>query len=89
MINNTRIKYLSVADSKLYEVVNIDFSDLSLEARECDPDVSDVLGNEIFCLEDFGEFRVTLRNGCGKVGDFEEWVKGMESPEHLRGGIMD
>lgn len=62
---------------KLYQVVNIDFSDLTLEARESDLDVSDVLENEVFCLEDFEEFQVILRNrgGKGKVVDFGEWVK--------------
>ena len=54
----------------------IDFSDLILEARECDLDVSDVPEEEVFCLEDFREFKVTLRNGRGKVVDFGEWVKG-------------
>ena len=63
---------------KLYQVIHIDFSDLILEARECDLDVSDVLEEEVFCLEDFGEFHVTLRNGSGKVVDFWEWVKGSQ-----------
>lgn len=76
IINDTKIQYLLVGD-KLYQVTHIDFSDLILEARECDLDVSDVLENEVFCLEDFGEFRVTLRNRGGIV-DFEMWKKGME-----------
>lgn len=75
IINDTRIKYLLVVD-KIYEVVNIDFSDLILEAREFDLDVCDVPESEVFCLEDFGEFKVTLRNEHGKVVNFEEWVEG-------------
>lgn len=77
IINDTRIKYLLVA-GKLYKVVNIDFSDLILDAIEMDLDVSDVLEEEIFWLEDFREFKVTLRNGRGKgtVVDFAEWVGG-------------
>ena len=63
---------------KLYQVTHIDFSDLTIEARETDLNVSDVPEEEIFRLEDFGEFRVTLRNGGGKgkVVDYEEWVEG-------------
>ena len=64
--------------SKLYEVTDIDFEDLAIEGVECDLDIGDVPENEIFCLEDFGEFKVTLRNGGGKgkVVDFGEWVEG-------------
>ena len=76
IINDTKIQYLLVGD-KLYQVTHIDFSDLILEARECDLDVSDVLENEVFRLEDFGEFKVILRNRGGIV-DFEMWKKGME-----------
>lgn len=65
-----------MAGSKLYEVINIDFWNLTIEAVECNLDVSDVPESEIFCLEDFREFRVTLRNEGGKVVDFEEWVEG-------------
>lgn len=77
IINNTRIQYLLVGD-KLYQVTHIDFSELTIEAREIDMDVGDVLENEIFLLEDFGEFKVTLRKrgGGGKVVDFAEWVEG-------------
>ena len=79
-----------MSGSKLYEVTHIDFFGLAIEARESDLDVLDVPEGEVFCLEDFGEFKVTLRNGGGKgkVVDFGEWVKGMEieSPNHLRKG---
>lgn len=74
-INNTRIHYLLVGD-KLYQVTHIDFSDLMIEAREIDMGVGDVPEEEVFLLEDFGEFKVTLRNGSGKVVDFGEWVEG-------------
>lgn len=78
VINDTRIKYLSVAGSKLYEVINIDFWNLTIEAVECNLNVSDVPEEELFRLEDFGEFKVTLRNKDEKekVIDFKEWVKG-------------
>ena len=74
-INDTRIKYLSVTSSKLYEVTDIDFWYLTIEARECDLNISDVPEEEAFCLEDFGEFKVTLRNRGGIV-DFGDWIKG-------------
>lgn len=72
--NITRIQYLLAGD-KLYQVTHINFSELALEAREIDVGVGDVPEGEVFCLEDFGEFRVTLRNGGGKgkVVDFGEW----------------
>lgn len=77
IINDTRIRYLLVGD-RLYQVTHIDFSELTIEARECDLDVVDVPEEEIFCLEDFGGFKVTLHNvgGKGKVVDFGEWVEG-------------
>lgn len=60
---------------RLYQVTHIDFSDLMIEAMESDLSVSDVPEGEVFYLEDFGEFHVTLRNGGGKgkVVDFAEW----------------
>ena len=75
--NITRIQYLLVG-GKLYQVTYIDFSKLTIEARECDLDVGDVSEDEVFLLEDFEEFKVTLRNrgGKGKVVDFVEWVEG-------------
>ena len=60
---------------KLYEVVNIDFWDLIIEARECNLNVSDVPEEELFRLEDFGKFYVILHNERGKVVNFEEYVK--------------
>ena len=63
---------------KLYQVTHIDFSNLAIEARKCDLEIDDVPEGEVFYLEDFWEFKVTLRNGGGKgkVVDFAEWVKG-------------
>lgn len=65
-----------MAGSKIYKVTDIDFWNLTVEAVECDLDVSDVPEEEVFDVEDFREFKVTLRNGGGKVVDFGEWVKG-------------
>lgn len=74
-INDTRIKYLLVAGSKLYEVTDINFSDLTIEARKTGLDVSDVPEGELWDISDLGEFKVRLVNGggMGEVIDFEEW----------------
>lgn len=62
-INNTKIQFLSVADSKLYRVTNIDFRNLAIEAIKTDLSIADVPENEVFPVEEFGEFRVRLGNG--------------------------
>ena len=62
-INDTKIQYLSVADSKIYKVKEIDFGNLAIEATETDLSIADVPGNEVFPVEEFGEFRVRLING--------------------------
>lgn len=76
-INDTKIKYLSVADTKIYKVTNIDFHDLTIEAIETDLAISDVPESEVFPVEEFGEFRIRLCNGSGigEIVDFAEWVK--------------
>lgn len=61
-----------MSGSKLYKVVNIDFWDLTIEARKCDVSASDVPEEELFQLEDFEEFKITLRNKGGKVVNFAE-----------------
>jgi len=71
-INNTKIKYLSVSDSKIYKVKDIDFHNLTIEAIQTDLSVADVPESEVFPLEEFGEFRVRLINGGGMgemIGD--------------------
>lgn len=76
-INDTKIQYLSVADSKIYKVTDIDFRNLILEAIQTDLPITDVPDNELFPIEEFGEFRIRLHNagGMGEVIDFVEWVK--------------
>lgn len=68
MINNTKIQYLSVADSKVYKVTNINFRNLIIEATETNLAISDVLENELFPIEELREFRVRLINGGGSGG---------------------
>ena len=64
-----RIKYLLVAD-KIYKVIHIDFSDLTIEASETDLVAADVPADELFDLADFKEFRVRLRNWKGNIIKF-------------------
>lgn len=60
---------------KLYKVTDINFSDLTLEASECDLLISDVPDGELFQVEDFKEFNIKLHNWTGKVIDFAEFIK--------------
>lgn len=62
-INDTKIQYLSVADSKIYKVTAIDFHNLTIEATRTDLSIADIPGNEVFPIEEFGEFWIRLING--------------------------
>lgn len=77
--NISKIQYISVSDSKIYKVKDIDFHNLTIEATESDLSVADVPENEVFPVEEFGEFRVRLINGgssgMGEVIDFGEWIR--------------
>ena len=77
ILNDTKIRYLLVADSKLYEVTKIDFSDLTMEASETNLLVSDVPEEEVFRLDELQEFRISLKNGKGvaEVVNFADYVK--------------
>lgn len=63
VINDTKIKYISVANSKIYRVTNIDFCNLTIESDETDLSISDLPENEVFPAEELGEFRIRLYNG--------------------------
>jgi len=82
-INNTKIQYLSVAD-KIYKVTAIDFHNLTIEAARTDLSIADVPENEVFPIEEFGEFRVRLCNDgrMGAIVDFAEWIKDRESDKN-------
>lgn len=83
--NISEIKYLSVANSKIYKVTDIDFCNQTIEAARTDLSIADILESEIFPVEDFREFRIRLINGdgdCGGIGegfgdvvDFVEWIR--------------
>lgn len=59
--------------------MNINFSELTLEATETDLLISDVPVEEVFPISDFSEFHIKLRNWCGNVINFEEFRKNRKS----------
>ena len=73
-INETRIKYIRVAD-KLYEIEKISFYYFTVSANETDKTIDDVPDEEVFDLTDFKEFHIKLHNWHGNVVDFAEYVK--------------
>lgn len=76
-INETKIKYISVADTKIYKVREIDFCNLTIEASETDLSIADVPENEVFPAEELVEFRIRLinRKGDTEIINFKEWVE--------------
>ena len=60
--NISKIKYISVADTKIYKVTNIDFCNLTIEASKTELSIADVPENELFPVEELREFRVRLIN---------------------------
>lgn len=80
IINNTKIQYLSVADTKIYKVTDIDFCNLTIKAAKTDLSIRDISESEVFPVEELSEFRIKLINGddgsgTGRVIDFAEWVR--------------
>lgn len=75
--NISKIKYISVADTKIYKVTDIDFKNLNIEAAETDLSIVNVPEKEVFPVEELREFRFRLRNGGGKaeIVDMAEWIK--------------
>lgn len=76
-ISNTIIKFLSVADSNIYKVTDIDFHNQTIEAKKTDLVVGDVPEAELWDISYFEDFRVRLVNRKGKVEivDMAEWKK--------------
>ncbi|MBQ3512515.1 MAG: hypothetical protein IJA32_01775 [Lachnospiraceae bacterium] len=78
MSNDTRIKYILVAD-KLYSVEKISFYDFTVSANETDLTINDVAEEEVFNITDFKDFIVKLRNWKGNVIDLMEYMKKREN----------
>lgn len=75
-INNTKIKFLNV-EGKIYQVTNISFFHMTIEATETDLTLSDVPECELWDLAEFERYKVKLVNngGMGEIVDFGEWKK--------------
>ncbi len=76
-INDTKIKYLLIADTKIYEVISINWLHSYLEAKETDLNIGDVPESELWDISYFEDFRVRLVNGSGKteIIDMAEWLE--------------
>ncbi len=72
MSNNTKIKYLNVT-GKIYQVINISFFHMTLEAVETNLTAADVSEDELWNLDEFEKYEVKLVNNSGKgeIIDFE------------------
>lgn len=79
MSNNTKIKYLNVT-GKIYQVINISFFHMTLEAVETNLTAADVSEDELWNLEEFSKYKVKLVNngGEGEIIDFESYKGEMD-----------
>lgn len=66
---------------KFYEVKDISFSDLTVQAEETDYSVTDIPENEVFDISELKEFKITLINKMGQaeVIDFVKWERSHKS----------
>ena len=74
-INNTKIKYLKVHDKQLYQITDISFFYMSIEAVETDIMVGDVPADEVWDIEEFKTFKIKLINNGGhaEIIDLSKW----------------
>lgn len=72
--NITEIKYLNV-QNKLYQITDISFYYMTIEAVEKDISVKGVPEQEVWKLEMFKDYHITLINNGGEaeIIDFEKW----------------
>ena len=72
MSNNTKIKYLNVA-GKIYQVTDLSFFHMTIEAAETNLTAADVPADELWDLDEFKRYKVKLVNngGMGEIVDFE------------------
>ena len=77
MGNNTKIKFLNVT-GKIYQVTDISFFHMTIEATETNLTVANVPEYELWDIEEFERYKVRLINndGMGEIVDFGEWKKG-------------
>lgn len=73
-MNNTNIRYIKVSD-KIYQITDISFFYMSVEATETNLALADLPEYEVFDFEFFKNYKVKLVNNAGKaeIIDFESW----------------
>lgn len=76
-INITKIKYILVADTKIYEVISINWLHFEIEAKETDLSIDAVPEDELWDISCFKDFNVKLINqkGGAEVVDFAEFMR--------------
>lgn len=76
MSNNTKIKFLNVA-GKIYQVIDISFFHMTIEATETNLTAADVPTDELWDIREFERYKVRLINndGMGEIVDFGEFKK--------------
>ena len=73
-MNNTNIKYIKISD-KIYQITDISFFYMSVEATETNLALVDLPEDEVFDFEFFKNYKVKLVNNAGnaKIIDFAAW----------------
>ena len=73
-MNNTNIRYIKISD-KIYQITDISFFYMSIEATETNLALVDLREDEVFDFEFFKNYKVKLVNNAGnaKIIDFEDW----------------
>lgn len=73
-INDTKIKYISVAN-KIYEITAISFFYMTVEAHETNLSIADVPEDELWDILEFKDYRLKLINNCrlAEIINFKEW----------------
>ena len=74
MRNNTKIQYLKILD-KLYQITELSFFYMSIEAVETDMVVGDVPADEVWDIEEFKNYKIKLINNGdqAEIVDFSAW----------------
>lgn len=72
--NNTKIQYLKILD-KLYQITELSFFYMSIEAVETDMVVGDVPADEVWDIEEFKNYKIKLINNGdqAEIVDFSAW----------------
>lgn len=74
--NNTKIRFLRIKD-KLYQITEISFFYMVIEAVETDMMIGNVAADEIWDIEEFKNYKIKLINNGGQaeIVDFSEWKR--------------